>query len=82
VAKFNYAAMTDTDNVYPKRLPNIPDADAAASALSNLNVPVSATVDVDDAREFWNNASLLGVYGISVKTLFYSKSQSLNSFLP
>jgi len=82
MSKYNYNTLYDPQNALPKRLPNIDSANAATTGMQNIGIPYDSTVDVDDAKEYWNGSDLTGIYGISIGILYYARFGNLNSFIP
>jgi len=82
MAKFDYSAMYDPKNAFPKRLPNVSSEAAADKGVLVIGIPNDSTVAVDDAKEYWNGGNLMAVYGISVDIVYYARTGNLNQFLP
>jgi len=82
MAKYDYNALYDPKNAFPKRVPNIDSTAAADNVVSDIGIPNDSTDSVDDAKEYWNGSDLMAIYGISKKILYYARFGSLNQFIP
>lgn len=82
MAKYDYNALYDLKNAFPKRVPNIASVEAADSSVSDIGIPNDDIENVDDAKEYWNGGDLMAIYGITPKILYYARYGNLNSFIP
>ena len=81
MAKYDYSAMTDEDNRFPKHVPT-ETAVTAETVMNQSNVPFTSKTDADDCKEFWKDSHLVGVFGISKKMLYYARTGNLDQFIP